>query len=361
MYSIYSRNRLTDWWQSLVRVGEVQDNSVLTGAFAGQFNSDQTQVTWQNDFTTSIGKFIAGIDYLRQTVGGTTAFAVDNREIYGVFAGYSTQIGRNTLFASVRNDDNSQFGNHTTGSLGYAFALTSELRLRASAGNAFHAPTFNDLYFPGFGNPNLQPEKGTSWEVGADYRIGAQKFSATYFDNHISQLIVTDRGDVLAHELELGDHQGLELGYDGVVRGFELRARLTVQDPVDDNTGDQLPRRAKIFGNAGIARSLGDFQRRCRARRRQLPLRLDRPTPSQRNGWLRSIQSARVLQAQPRLAGGLALEQRVQQELHTGTRLQHRGEQRVRVGQIRAAKMKQRSVGRSYSAALEHHNALSSP
>jgi len=259
VYSIYSRNRLTDWWQSLVRVGEVQDNSVLTGAFAGQFNSDQTQVTWQNDFATSIGKVIAGIDYLRQTVGGTTAFAVDNREIYGVFAGYSAQIGRNTIFASVRTDDNSQFGNHTTGSLGYALALTSELRLRASAGNAFHAPTFNDLYFPGFGNPNLQPEKGKSWEVGADYRIGAQKFSATYFDNHISQLIVTDAITSLPMNLSSATIQGLELAYDGVVRGFELRARLTVQDPVDDNTGDQLSRRAKIFGNAGIARSLGAF------------------------------------------------------------------------------------------------------
>ncbi len=53
--------------------------------------------------------------------------------------------------------------------------------------------------------------------------------------------------------------QGLELAYDGVLRGFELRARLTFQDPVNDTNGAQLPRRAKVFGNAGIARSFGDF------------------------------------------------------------------------------------------------------
>jgi len=259
VYSIYTRNRLTDWWQSLVRVGQVQDNSVVTGAFPGQFRSDQTQVTWQNDFTTSIGTFIAGFEYLQQSVGGTTPFAVDGREIYGVYAGYSAQLGRNTLYASVRDDDNSQFGNHTTGSLGYAFAVTPEFRLRASGGNAFHAPTFDDLYFPGFGNPNLQPELGTSWEVGADYKVGAQRFSATYFDSDITDLIVVDSTTFTPVNVGEARIQGLELAYDGVVRGFELRARLTFQDPVNKTNGSQLPRRSKVFGNAGIARSFGDL------------------------------------------------------------------------------------------------------
>ncbi|HTS54273.1 MAG TPA: TonB-dependent receptor [Burkholderiales bacterium] len=260
VYSIYSRNRLTDWWQSLLRVGGVQDDSVIQGAFPGQFDSDQTQVTWQNDFATSIGTVIAGFDYLRQTVGGTTAFAVDGREIYGLFAGYSAQIGRNTLYASLRNDENSQFGDHPTGSLGYAFAVTPEFRLRASGGNAFHAPTFDDLYFPGFGNPNLQPEKGTSWEVGADFKTGTQRVSATYFNSYISQLIVVDSATFQPMNLNAARIQGLELAYDGVVHGVELRARLTLQDPVDAADGDQLPRRAKIFGNAGVARSFGAFK-----------------------------------------------------------------------------------------------------
>jgi vitamin B12 transporter len=259
VYSIYSRNRLTSYWQSLLRVGLSQDNSVIQGSFPGQLRSDQTQATWQNDFATSIGTLIAGLEYLQQTVGGTTAFAVDGREIYSVFGGYSGQIGRNTLFASVRSDNNSQFGNHVTGALGYAFALTPELRLRASGGNAFHAPTFNDLYFPGFGNPTLQPEQGTSWEVGVDYRTGAQRFSATYFDNRITQLIVFDSATFQPMNLSAATIQGLELAYDGVLRGIELRARLTFQDPVNDDTGDQLPRRAKIFGNAGAGRSFGKF------------------------------------------------------------------------------------------------------
>jgi len=259
VYSIYSSNRLTSWWQSLVRVGLSQDDSIVQGDFPGQLTSNQTQATWQNDFTTSIGTFIAGLDYLRQTVGGTTAFAVNQREIYAAFGGYSAQLGRNTLYGSIRSDNNSQFGDHVTGAIGYAFAITPEARLRASGGNAFHAPTFDDLYFPGFGNPNLQPEKGTSWEVGADYRTGTQRFSATYFDNHITQLIVFDATTFQPTNLAAATIQGLELAYDGVLRGIDLHARLTFQRPVDDATGDQLPRRAKIFGNAGAARTFGKF------------------------------------------------------------------------------------------------------
>ena len=259
VYSIYSRNRLTPSWQSLVRVGISQDDSDVTGSFPGQLRSDQTQATWQNDFSTRIGTVIAGLEYLQQKVDGTTVFAVDRRDIYSVFGGYSGQIGRNTLYASLRNDNNSEFGNHTTGALGYAFALTPTVRLRASGGTAFHAPTFNDLYFPFFGNPNLEPEEGTSWEVGADYRTGAQRFSATYFDNRITQLIVFDSATFQPMNLSEASIQGLELAYDGALRGFELRARLTFQDPVNDVTGKQLPRRAKIFGNAGIARSFGRF------------------------------------------------------------------------------------------------------
>ena len=140
VYSAYSRNRIAPWWQSLVRLGVSQDNLVIDGSFPGDLDSKQTQATWQNDFTTRVGTVVAGIEYLRQEVGGTTAFTVDERDIYSAFAGYTGEFGPHTLSASVRNDDNSQFGSQPTGALGYAFRLTPELRLRASAGTAFHAP-----------------------------------------------------------------------------------------------------------------------------------------------------------------------------------------------------------------------------
>src|SRR5262249_47058794 len=58
--------------------------------------------------------------------------------------------------------------------------------------------------------------------------------------------------------LNVATIKGLELGYDGAVYGFDLRARFTYQNPENDSNGDQLIRRARVFGNAGIARTFGD-------------------------------------------------------------------------------------------------------
>lgn len=260
VYSAYARNRVAPSWQSLVRVGISQDDLDIEGSFPGDLDSKQTQATWQNDFSTGFGTVIAGLEFLRQEVGGTTVFTVDERNIYSAFAGYTGQLGRHTLSASVRNDDNSQFGSRTTGALGYAFGLTPELRLRASAGNAFHAPTFFDLYFPGFGNPDLKPEKGQSWEVGVDYRSGQQRVGLTYFQNRITDLIVFDSAAFRPINVGEASIKGVELACDGKLFGLELWARLTLQDPINDITEKRLPRRAEIFGNAAVARGFGPLR-----------------------------------------------------------------------------------------------------
>ena len=257
VYSAYSRNRITQGWTSLVRLGVSEDNLVIDGSFPGDLDSKQTQATWQNDFTTRLGTVIAGIELLRQEVGGNTTFSVDERDIYSAFAGYTGEFGPHALSASVRNDDNSQFGSQPTGAIGYAFRVTPEWRLRANAGTAFHAPTFSDLYFPGFGNPNLLPEEGTSWEVGAEYRRGQQQLGLTYFQNRVTNLIVFDATTFKPVNVGEASINGFELAYNGELFGLELRARLTLQNAINDVTDKRLPRRADIFGNAGIARSFG--------------------------------------------------------------------------------------------------------
>jgi len=46
-------------------------------------------------------------------------------------------------------------------------------RASASAGTAFKAPTFNDLYYPGFSNPDLKPETARNAELALRYASGA--------------------------------------------------------------------------------------------------------------------------------------------------------------------------------------------
>ena len=66
----------------------------------------------------------------------------------------------------MRNDDNEQFGNHATGSVGWGMSLRQRLQLNATYGTGFKAPTFNDLYYPFSATPDLEPEESKSLNVG---------------------------------------------------------------------------------------------------------------------------------------------------------------------------------------------------
>ncbi|MDD5384815.1 MAG: TonB-dependent receptor [Gallionella sp.] len=69
--------------------------------------------------------------------------------------------------------------------------------LRASFGKSFRAPTNQDLYVTTTsrgrttaGDPNLQPERGTTWEMGGEFRFTENaKITATYYDTRLNNLI----------------------------------------------------------------------------------------------------------------------------------------------------------------------------
>ena len=63
--------------------------------------------------------------------------------------------------------------------------------LGAGWGKGFRAPTLNELFFPGFGNPDLQPEHSESYDVGFDQKLWTNRlrFGSTFFHNQFSNLI----------------------------------------------------------------------------------------------------------------------------------------------------------------------------
>jgi vitamin B12 transporter len=259
-YSVYSRNQINSVWQSLVRAGESTDDLSVTGAFPGFFRTRQPQFTWQNNVKLGPGTAIAGVEYLAQYVTSDTAYTKTDRSIESAFAGYAGDYEKHGWQANIREDRNSQFGDHVTGTLGYAYRLTSSLRLRAGAGTAFKAPTFNDLYYPGFSNPNLLPEQSRSTEVGLNYQIGNNRFSATHFDNHITDLIIFDPITFTPQNLSQAKIKGTELGYQGTLGVLQTTAQLTLQEPVNDATGMLLPRRAREHGSLAISKVSGPWR-----------------------------------------------------------------------------------------------------
>ncbi|HET9046884.1 MAG TPA: TonB-dependent receptor, partial [Casimicrobiaceae bacterium] len=259
-YAAYVQNRFARNWQSLLRFGRGTDDIDTVGQFPSHYRTDQDQATWQNTFEITSGTLVAGAEYLRQKVSSDTQYTTTSRTIGSGFAGYTGDFGPHGAQAMVRYDNNSQFGGHTTGSVGYGYRVSDSLRLRATAGTAFHAPTFNDLYFPFFGNPDLAAERSKSFDVGADWTAGTHALSATYFQNRISDLIVFDFATLLPENLASARIRGGEFTYRGTLLDTDLRAKLTLQDPVNQQNGAQLPRRAKSFGSIDAARKLNDWR-----------------------------------------------------------------------------------------------------
>ena len=75
------------------------------------------------------------------------------------------------LTLNARLDENSAFGTFRTARAGAAYRVGRGTRLRGSAGTAYKAPTFCEQFCDQpfiVGDPTLDPERVTTWEVGAE-------------------------------------------------------------------------------------------------------------------------------------------------------------------------------------------------
>lgn len=124
------------------------------------------------------------------------------------------------------------------------YRATEAATLRASFGRSFRAPTNEDMYTTSItpiaggtrttqGDPNLQPERGSTWEAGGDFRITeSSKVTATYYETQLSDLIYLKQVITTPPALSLRINAGKAR-----IRGIELSAasRLTGWLELDAN------------------------------------------------------------------------------------------------------------------------------
>jgi vitamin B12 transporter len=100
--------------------------------------------------------------------------------------------GRLLVVPGLRYEDNSQYDSDLNGRLAVAYELKDASRLKASAATGFRAPSINELYFPGFGDPTLRPEQSTGFEVGYERPTSrGGRFEVTAFTTRYRDLIGT--------------------------------------------------------------------------------------------------------------------------------------------------------------------------
>jgi len=242
------------------------DNS-LNGVFKTRFDTTRDNYSAQASYAlTSHQSLSLGADYLKDSVDSTTAYSIDSRDNTGVFGEYLARFGAFDTQLSLRNDNNQQFGNHSTWTAGAGYRFSPELRFVALAGTAFKAPSFNQLYFPGFGNPNLKPEESTSYEIGLNGTISGVRWGTRLFQNDIDNIIVTARqpnGTYLPSNLNEARLRGLEASLSTRVDELDLAASYTYLDPEQVggvNDGKLLPRRAQNVLRLDADQSFGAWR-----------------------------------------------------------------------------------------------------
>jgi vitamin B12 transporter len=194
-----------------------------------------------------------------ETVDSNTAYTVTSRDVRSAMASYAFNRAEWNALVVARNDDNSQFGSFNNWALSGGYRVTDALRAVASVGTSFQAPTFNQLYYPGFGNPALQPQRNRATELGLKYRAGSLALGAVAYHNDIQGFIVPTtnvqsslavlRGITLTADVQSGD-TGYSLSYDYA----DPRSYSTFAASNDL----RLVRVARNLLNARISQRLGD-------------------------------------------------------------------------------------------------------
>lgn len=270
LFGAYSKNRLLDNWRSTVTFAKSSDSSDQTLNFRwnGHIRTDQRQLTWLNEVTLApTHKLLLSAESSSQRAesAGTTSKFYPARQVSTWIAGYSGSVNRAEFQLNLRGDRYSDFGRANTYFAAAGYNLTNEWKLLLQQSTAFNAPTFNQLYFPGFGSSGLQPELAKSRDFGAQWHRGDNLLRLTRFRTGYSNLIQgATVAPFLATNVAKARVNGWEGNYSGQWSGFDLRANVTVQDPVaipvDPVTGPQLRRRAQAFGNLGVYRSFGAWR-----------------------------------------------------------------------------------------------------
>ncbi len=177
------------------------DANAINYQEGSQFDTTQQQARLESQINAQPGTVTVGAEWLSQKLdasdvldfstgaGIQTAYSPDDREVKSAFVGYQLAETYYDLQANYRVDDNSQYGNESTYNIGAAVRPLEGMRIGASYSTGFRAPTFNDLYYPGYNNPDLKPETSKNTEVFVEYNKGNQISRLTGYHTNVEDLI----------------------------------------------------------------------------------------------------------------------------------------------------------------------------
>ncbi len=245
----YFDAQLNDLWHSRLELAHSENRDDKRDKLSDErfvFNTYRDQATWQNDLALSDQhNLLIGGDWYQDRVHGSTEFTEDSRWnraafIQHRFSGeqFSTEVG-------VRRDQNQQFGGQTTWSGSLTVPLNAQNDVLLSYSEGFRAPTFNDLYYPQYSNPDLKPERSKSYELQWRSQLTPDsRLETSLYRTDLQDAIIFGEGSI-PRNVASARINGLEMALEQQWGQWRSQLGLALIDPRDRDSGHTLARRAR--------------------------------------------------------------------------------------------------------------------
>lgn len=230
------------------------------GPTTSTFITKRTQIDYNGQYLLSNELNISGgVNWYNDDVSHSSQlFVEDSRDVLAVFVGAYYDADKVLANLTVRQDDDEQFGDETTYTAAAGYHLSEDAIFRISQSTGFKAPTFNDLYYPLYGNPDLQPEKSVNRELGLSVDFDIAQVDIAIFRNNIEDKIDYDANFALAN-IDEARYEGVEFSLSQQFFGFDSNLNFAYLSAEDEETGAELRNVAKRTFNWELAKQFGAF------------------------------------------------------------------------------------------------------
>jgi vitamin B12 transporter len=264
-----------NWNQQLgLHLSKNQNISFGDGLFESGNKSKKQRLYWQNQLLYSdSGSATLVLEHVSEDFeqSGLASFFGDpnqsqnnniNSVVLDVLHEFSSKFSVHT---SLRHDNNSEYDNANSHRVGVNYRPNVNIKLFSSYGRSIKNPTFTEIF--GFtpasfiGNPDLEPEQSSSWELGGEMLLNQDwQAEMTYFDTELEGEIQTvfssDFSSSSAVNLDQkSKRKGIELGLRGQVGALKTNISYGYVDAKQADQSSVLqrePRRAKHTGNVSF-------------------------------------------------------------------------------------------------------------
>jgi vitamin B12 transporter len=219
---------------------------------------------WQHTLDLRPLTVTGGVAYRDEAAENVGTFdqSIDNKAAY-LNAKHGLIDDILILNAGLRYDDHSIFGGADTYRAGLLYHLNPlAMRFKTNFGTGFRAPALNELYFPFYGNLDLQPEKSRSYDLGVEKDLFGKKvvIGATWFWQRYRNLIETNFTTFTADNIGNARSEGVEIKVLALpTDNLKLNAGYTYLDAVNKETGTFLPFRPRNKCTASMEYTLANL------------------------------------------------------------------------------------------------------